>query len=325
MNTENSADFFDDSSATTRRFPGGTVTLLFTDIEGSTELLKYLGEQYQLILSEHRRILREIVAKWNGREVDTQGDAFFFSFPRATQAVFAAVEAQQSLFAYPWPGGLKLLVRMGLHTGEPRKAEEGYIGIDVHRAARIAHAGHGGQVLLSGTTTTLVVDNLPQAVTLLDLGFHLLKDMPRPEHFHQLVIDGLPYEFPPLRSQGVISPVTGSAPDSITFPDYLQAEKMFGEIKPVFVACDEELDILDQHLGKAMLGQGGAIFITGSPGRGKTSLMNEFSWYATARYQDLLILKEHVTLIRAKVILIYRSAISLQCFQEIWRQAGQPD
>ena len=132
--------------------------------------------------------------------MDTQGDAFFVAFPRATQAVAAAVEAQRLLAEHAWPEGVTVRVRMGLHTGEPWKAEEGYVGIDVHRAARIAHTGHGGQVLLSETTTALVLDELPAGVSLLDLGRHLLKDIHRPEHIHQLVIQGLPAEFPPLTS-----------------------------------------------------------------------------------------------------------------------------
>jgi len=124
-------------------FPEGTVTFLFSDIEGSTELLKQLGDGYVTLLSEQRDVLRVTFSRWSGREVDTQGDAFFYSFPRATQAVSAAVDAQGALTSHAWPEGVEVRVRMGLHTGEPLTWDEGYVGMDVHRAARIAHVGHG--------------------------------------------------------------------------------------------------------------------------------------------------------------------------------------
>ncbi len=180
--------------------PEGTVTFLFTDIESSTQLLIRLREDYISLLADQRRILRETFADWQGYEVDTQGDSFFVSFGRATQAVNAAVAAQKKLNQHSWPGGVALRVRMGIHTGEPWHAEEGYVGIAVHRAARIAHVAHGGQVLLSETTTALVQDDLPDGVSLSDSGRHLLKDIHRPEHINQLVIVGLPGEFPPLKS-----------------------------------------------------------------------------------------------------------------------------
>jgi len=180
------------------RLPEGTVTFLFTDIEGSTELLKALGDIYAELLSQQRELLRDIFNRWGGQEVDTQGDSFFVSFPRATQAVSAAVEIQQTTQNFKWPEDVEVRLRMGLHTGEPLTWAEGYVGIDVHRAARIAAVGHGGQVLLSETTTALILDELPEGVSILDLGRHLLKDVSRPEHIRQLVIEGLPSEFPPL-------------------------------------------------------------------------------------------------------------------------------
>ncbi|NOR88701.1 MAG: adenylate/guanylate cyclase domain-containing protein, partial [Anaerolineales bacterium] len=161
------------------RLPEGTVTFLFTDIEGSTELLKALGDKYVELLAQQRDLLREIFARWDGQEVDTQGDSFFYSFPRATQAVNAAIEVQRECCTHEWPEGVDLRVRIGLHTGEPLTWTEGYVGIDVHRAARIAAVGHGGQVLLSATTTQLVIDDLPGGVDLLDLGRHRLKDIRR--------------------------------------------------------------------------------------------------------------------------------------------------
>ena len=273
------------------RIPGGTVTFLFTDIEGSTELLKHLRKEYTILLTQHRHILREIVAKWNGHEVDTQGDAFFFSFACATQAVAAAVDAQRSLAAHTWPAGVNVTVRMGLHTGEPWKAEEGYVGIDVHRAARIAHAGHGGQVLISETTAALVMDELPQGVSLLDLGRHLLKDMRRPEHIHQLVIEDLPYKFPPLKSLGILPPESVQATETVFAPHFLQSEDQPFEIRPVFVECTIELEKLELHLQKALSGQGGVVFISGGPGRGKTALMDEFSRRAAEHQHSLLVVK----------------------------------
>jgi class 3 adenylate cyclase len=182
--------------------PQGTVTFVFTDIEGSTELLKRLGDRYSDVVAEHRRILREEFGSRGGVEMDTQGDAFFFSFARARDAVAAAVAAQLALAAHRWPDGATLRVRMSLHTGEPVVGEEGYIGIDVVRAARICAAGHGGQVLLSAPTAALVGSALPDGVHERDLGEHRLKDIDQPERIYQLDVDGLPSSFPPLRTHG---------------------------------------------------------------------------------------------------------------------------
>jgi len=132
-----------------RNLPTSTITLLFTDIEGSTRLLTRLGERYADVLAKYRHLLRGVFADFHGHEVDTQGDAFFVVFARAAEAVSAAVEAQRALAAHAWPEGIVVRVRMGLHTGEPSLVTEGYTGVDVHQAARIMSAGHGGQVLLS--------------------------------------------------------------------------------------------------------------------------------------------------------------------------------
>ena len=181
--------------------PTGTVTLLFTDIEGSTNLLQRLGgEQYAVVLAEQRDLLRHVFRAFDGHEVDTQGDAFFVAFARATYAVSAAVAAQRALFTHAWPEGVTVQVRMGLHTGEPVLAAEGYVGLDVHHAARIMSAAHGGQVLLSQTIRELVEHTLPEGATLLDLGEHRLKDLQRASHLFQLVIVGLPADFPPLKT-----------------------------------------------------------------------------------------------------------------------------
>ena len=168
-----------------RALPTGTVTFLFTDIEGSTRLLHELGDAYADALAEHRRVLREVFARHGGVEVDTQGDAFFVAFGRASDALAAARESQTALAGSP------VRVRMGLHTGEPLATDEGYVGIDVHRAARIGAAGHGGQVLVSQSTRDLCADN-----GFRDLGEHRLKDLAAPERLYQLG-DG---DFPPLKT-----------------------------------------------------------------------------------------------------------------------------
>ena len=183
--------------------PSGTVTFLFTDIEGSTALLKQLGSAYSEVLAEHQRILREAFAAHGGHEVDTQGDSFFVAFRRAKDAVAAAVDAQRDLAAHEWPEGAHVLVRMGLHTGEPQVGERRYVGMGVHKAARIGAAGHGGQVLLSRTTRELVEDELPPGVTIRDLGERRLKDLDRPERLSQLVIHGLRSDFAALRTLDV--------------------------------------------------------------------------------------------------------------------------
>ena len=182
--------------------PQGTVTFVFTDIEGSTELLKRLGDAYADVVAEHRRILREEFGARGGTEMDTQGDAFFFSYARARDAVAAAVAGQLALAHHEWPAGGQVRVRMSLHTGEPVVGEEGYVGIDVVRAARICSAGHGGQVLLSAATAALVGNALPDGVHERELGSFRLKDIDHPERIYQLDLDGLPSTFPPLRTHG---------------------------------------------------------------------------------------------------------------------------
>jgi class 3 adenylate cyclase len=179
--------------------PGGTVTFLFSDIEGSTRLLEQLGDRYADVDREHRRILRERLGDAGGREIDNQGDAFFFSFPRAKDAVAGAVDAQRQLATHGWPEGVDVRIRMGLHTGEPTVGEEGYLGMDVVRAARICSAGHGGQILLSETTRALVGNNLPDGVAIRDLGQAHLKDVQH-ERIYELALEDRPSEFPPLKT-----------------------------------------------------------------------------------------------------------------------------
>jgi predicted ATPase/class 3 adenylate cyclase len=228
--------------------PTGTVTLLFTDMEGSTRLLQQLGERYGEVWAEHQRLLRTAFHDYGGHEVDTQGDSFFVTFARATDAVQAAVVAQRALAAHPWPEGTAVRVRMGLHTGEPTLAGRTYVGLDVHRGARIAAAGHGGQVLLSEATRVLVERELPSGVSLRDLGEHRLKDLPGAEHVFQLVTADLPADFPPLRMLDV-------RPNNL--PSRLIS----------FVGRERETIEVKRLLGAARL-----LTLTGPGGSGKTSL-----------------------------------------------------
>ena len=180
--------------------PSGTVTFLFTDIEGSTRLERTLREAYSDVLRDHGRLLREAFESHGGREVDTQGDSFFAVFPRARDAVAAAVDIQRALAGHEWPAGADVRVRIGMHTGEASVTDGRYVGLAVHRAARISAAGHGGQILLSSSTRDVVEDDLPAGQRIVDLGEQRLKDLPRPERVHQLVVEGLPHEYPPLKS-----------------------------------------------------------------------------------------------------------------------------
>lgn len=183
-----------------RDLPTGTITLLFTDIEGSTHLLQRLGERYAELLNECRTMLRTAFSAYHGQEVDTQGDAMFAAFARASDAVAAAVAAQRELALHSWPGNVTVRLRMGLHTGEPSRVVEGYVGLDVHYGARVMSAAHGGQVLLSQTTRDLIEHDIPEGVSLRDLGEHHLKDLEQPIRLYQVVIAGLPADFPPLRT-----------------------------------------------------------------------------------------------------------------------------
>jgi class 3 adenylate cyclase len=164
---------------------------MFTDIEDSTELLKRLGDDYRDLLTSHRRIVRDTFIARDGIEIDTQGDAFFFVFSRARDAVTAAVEAQRAHAAAIWPDGAEVRVRMGLHTGEPAVHEEGYVGLDVVRAARICTVGRGGQILLSETTRALLGSGLPEGVSVFPLGQRHLRGIDEPERVFEVAIDGL--------------------------------------------------------------------------------------------------------------------------------------
>jgi WD40 repeat protein/DNA-binding SARP family transcriptional activator len=244
--------------------PSGTITFLFTDIEGSTRLLEKLGNQYPVALSDHHEILRASIQKWNGREMDTQGDAFFMTFTRAIDAVQCAAEAQRSLASHAWPEGESLRVRMGLHTGEPLISSTGYVGMDVHRAARLGDAGHGGQILLSQTTRELIIQDLPEGMALRDLGEHRLKDMKYPTPIYQLVVDGLAPEFPPIRTKftGIDAPTPGVAPfKGLQFFDVEDSELFFGR------------ETLTAKLMKRLHEANFLSVIIGASGSGKSSLV----------------------------------------------------
>jgi predicted ATPase/class 3 adenylate cyclase len=227
--------------------PTGTVTFLFTDVEGSTRLLRELGDAYAAVQDDHMRLMREAIAENGGTVIRTEGDAFFAVFPSAGGAVRAAVTAQRAFASHPWAHGAPLRTRMGMHTGEGRLGGEDYLGIDVNRAARIAAAGHGGQVLLSEATRGLVAEALPKGVSLRDLGEHRLKDFDTPQHIHQLLIDELGADFPPLRS--------------LETPTNLPAELTS------FVGREQELEEV-----KRLLKSGRLLTLTGPGGSGKTRL-----------------------------------------------------
>jgi class 3 adenylate cyclase/catechol 2,3-dioxygenase-like lactoylglutathione lyase family enzyme len=181
--------------------PAGTVTFLFSDVEGSTQLARDLGDRYADVLADHLRLLRAAFDEQGGHEIDTQGDSLFVAFPRAKNAVRAAAAAQRALAEHAWPDGCELRVRMGLHTGEAAVTDDRYLGVAVHHAARVCSAGHGGQVLLSQSTTAVLEDDPLDGIELRELGHHRLKDFDRPERIFQLVIPGLRTDFPPLRAQ----------------------------------------------------------------------------------------------------------------------------
>lgn len=171
--------------------PSGTVTFVFSDLEGSTGLLKRLGDRYADIISEHRRLVRERFGARDGVEIDTQGDSFFYAFARARDAVAAAVDVQRAHADHTWPVGELVRVRIGLHTGEPAVGAEGYVGMDVVRAARLAATAQGGTVLISETTRALLGSTLPDGVSVHELGERRLKDIDEPERVYELEIEGV--------------------------------------------------------------------------------------------------------------------------------------
>jgi predicted ATPase/class 3 adenylate cyclase len=186
-------------------FPSGTITMLFSDIEGSTVLVNRLGERYGEALSDQRAMLRTAFAECGGREVGTEGDSFFVVFESAADAIRCCVAAQRALASHTWPDAAAVRVRMGLHSGEPVRQDGSYLGLDVYRAARIAATAHGGQVVMSEATLLLARSQLPAQVSVRDLGWHRLRDIDAPERISQLVIADLQADFPPLKSLGALS------------------------------------------------------------------------------------------------------------------------
>ncbi len=225
--------------------------MLFSDIEGSTTLLSALGDQYGEALSAQRALLRNAFSSCGGQEMGTEGDSFFVVFESAGDAVQCCAAAQRALSAHDWPGGVAVRVRMGLHSGEPTRHEDGYIGLDVHLAARIAATAHGGQVVLSEATRLLVASRLPGDLSLRDLGVHRLKDIEDPERIYQLVAAGLQERFPPLKSLGPPAPMVGISGGVRGFPAVLTS--FVGRAREL----DEVAELLNRHRLVTVTGPGG--------------------------------------------------------------------
>jgi predicted ATPase/class 3 adenylate cyclase len=238
----------------------GTITLMFTDIEGSTRLVHQLGDRWEAVLADHHRLLREAFQPRGGTEVDTAGDGLFYTFPSARAAIAAAVAGQRALGAQEWPAEVR--VRMGIHTGEPISSEAGLVGPDVHRASRICGAGHGGQVVVSATTRDLAERDLPDDVAFVDLGEHRLKDLPSPDRLFQVVAPGLARDFPPLRS---IDSRPNNLPRQLT----------------TFVGRQREISE-----AKRILAQSPLLTLTGPGGVGKTRLAIETAADLLDEYED---------------------------------------
>src|SRR5438270_607741 len=183
--------------------PTGTLTFLFTDLEGSTHLLQRLGDRYPALLAAHYELMRAAFGRHGGQEVGTRGDALFVVFEQASGAVAGATTAQLALAAYDWPGDCDVRVRMGLHTGEAEVADGDYVGVAVHAAARICSAAHGGQVLVSDVTRAIAEPGVDEETSFVELGRHRLKGLSEPIDLFQVVHSGLARDFPRLRLDAV--------------------------------------------------------------------------------------------------------------------------
>ena len=243
--------------------PSGTITFLFTDIEGSTQLLERVGDdRYAGALTVHQNLLRAAFAEQHGYEIATEGDSFFVVFQQACQAVSAAVAAQRAIAAHTWAGGGAVRVRMGLHTGTPMVSAAGYVGLDVNRAARICAAAHGGQILVSQETGRAVEAELPPGASLRDLGSHLLKDLQQPEKVFQVLHPALPAEFPPLRS---LDAFANNLPRQLT--SFIGREREIAEVKRLLrTTC--------------------LLTLTGTGGAGKTRLALQVARDVLEEYPD---------------------------------------
>jgi predicted ATPase/class 3 adenylate cyclase len=238
----------------------GTVSLLFTDIDGSTRLLEELGDEYATLLGDHHRIMDAIVAGHGGTRIDAAGDGLFISFPTARAALLACIDAQGALMAHTWPRGATVAVRMGLHTGEPLSATTGYVGIDVHRAARICAAGHGGQILVSDSARALIGSAVPDGVDFRDLGEHRLKDLASAVRIYQVLAPGLPSDFPPIRS---LETLPNNLPHQLS----------------TFVGRSAEIVDAEEQLRSTAL-----LTLTGPGGVGKTRLALELGAHVVDEY-----------------------------------------
>lgn len=241
----------EENESARQSLPGSqTLSFLFTDIEGSTAMLQRLGGAYAGVLTDHHQLVREALAAQGGREVDTQGDAFFAVFGTAGACAAAAIAIQQAIAAHSWPSGENLRVRIGMHAGEVEQTAAGLVGIEVHRGARIAAVAHGRQILVSAAAAALLGDSLPDGASLRDLGLHRLKDLGQPERIFQLDAPGLPIAFPALRSL-----------DNPRLPNNLPVQASS------FIGRDAELAAISQLIRISRL-----VTLTGAGGSGKTRL-----------------------------------------------------
>ncbi|MDQ6713704.1 MAG: adenylate/guanylate cyclase domain-containing protein, partial [Candidatus Dormibacteraeota bacterium] len=242
--------------------PTGTVTFFFSDMEGSTRLIQHLGDRYPDVLLAHHTIQREALAANGGHELRTEGDSFFIVFKSALEACAGAAAVQKLLAQHAWPEDGQVRVRIGLHTGEATLVGNEYLGLDVHRAARVASAGHGGQVLVSETTRALVDNVLAPGLTLKDLGMHRLKDLARPERLFQLTVEGLPADFPPLKT---LEATPNNLPTQLTS----------------FIGRDDQVREVKQLLARSRL-----LTLTGPGGTGKTRLSLEIAADVLDQFPD---------------------------------------
>ena len=251
------------------KLPSGPVTFVFTDIERSTESAAALGdERYARVLQKHRAILRESFARYDAIEFGTEGDALFFAFARAGDAIRAAVAGQRALERHEWNGDARVRVRLGLHTGEAVVSDGEYVGHNVHKAKRICDAGHGGQILLSDAVAALVNEDLPESVTLTDLGRYRLKDLGEPQRIYQLTDEQLRHDFPELRSLEVF---THNLPSQ----------------RSAFVGREAEIAKIRKVLEDCRL-----VSLTGVGGAGKTRLALQIGAEELERFPDGVFLVE---------------------------------
>jgi DNA-binding SARP family transcriptional activator/class 3 adenylate cyclase/WD40 repeat protein len=258
-------------SPPTGTLPAGTVTFCFTDIAGSTGLLRHLGHRYGEVLERHRQLLRGAMADHGGVEIHADGDGMFFAFASATSAIAACGAAQRALSDERWPDGISVLVRMGLHTGEASPHDGDYVALAVHQAARVAGAAHGGQILVSEVTAATVREDLDPSITMRDLGMHRLKDFERPTKLLQLCPPGLPEVFPPPRATGTLDPEPSSAATHRDLPAQLQRADIH------LLGRAQDLEWLAVLWQRALAGERQIAVVSGAPGSGKTALVAAFA------------------------------------------------